>query len=63
MRRWISWYVIRNFTASVLGNMLTGKWVMKAGKCIVIAVRRYNDMGHIDKIFSSGPFFKQYQDY
>ena len=43
--------------ASVLGNMLTRKGVIRAGT-------RYNHMNHIDKkLFSSTPSFKQYQDY
>ena len=31
--------------ASMLGNMLTGKCVMRAGKGVVRAGRKYNNMG------------------
>ena len=32
-------------------------------RCAVRAGRKYNNMDHIDKIFSSALSFKQYQDY
>ena len=37
--------------ASVLGNMLTEKGTMRAGKSVVRAGRRYNNMNHVNKIF------------
>ena len=37
--------------ASMLGNMLTGKGVRRAGKGVVRTGTRYNVMDHIDKHF------------
>ena len=37
--------------ASMIGKMLIGKGVMRGG-------RRYDNMGHLDKIFNSNPSFK-----
>ena len=53
--------LLGNLVASRLGNILTTKGVMKAGKGVVRAVRGY-DMHCMDKVFSSSPSFKQYRD-
>ena len=45
--------------ASFLVNMLTRKSVVRAGKGIVRAGKRYNNMNHMDK----SSFFKQCWDY
>ena len=50
-RRWISWHVIWNFNASILGNMLMGKGAMRAGKGTGRTRRGYNAMIHMSKIF------------
>ena len=48
--------------ASMLENMLTEKVVLTAGNSVVRAGRGYNNMDHMDKVFSSALSFKQYQD-
>ena len=35
----------------MLGNMVTGKGIMRAGKCVVRAAKQHNDMNHMCKIF------------
>ena len=37
--------------ASILGNVLTEKGILRAGKCAVRAGRIYNNIDHVDKHF------------
>ena len=43
--------LLRTLGASMLGNMLTGKGVGRAGKGVVRTGTRYNVMDHIDNNF------------
>ena len=47
----------------MLGNMPTGKIVMRAAKGVVKAVTGYNEIDHRAKKFGSVQFSKQYQRY
>ena len=42
------------FVASILGNKLTGKTVLKAGKELLRAGRGYNNADRMDKHFQFG---------
>ena len=55
--------LLETLGASMLGNMLTGKSVVRAGKGVVRTGIEFNNMDHMDKSFISAPFFNQYQDY
>ena len=48
--------LLETLGASMLGNMLTGKSVVRTGI-------EFNNMDRMDKSFISAPFFNQYQDY
>ena len=43
--------LLRTLGGSMLGNMLTGKGVVTAGKVAVRAGRGYNNMNHMDRKF------------
>ena len=47
----ISWYVLETLGPSMLENILTGKLVVRAGKEIMAAGEKCNNMNHMDKIF------------
>ena len=55
--------LLETLGASMLGNMLTGKSVVRAGKGVVRTGIEFNNMDRMDKSFISAPFFNQYQDY
>ena len=42
---------METFGASMLGNILTGKGVTKAGRSVIRGEIEYNNMGHTDKTF------------
>ena len=41
----------RTLEPSLLGGMLSGKGVLRAGKGVLIAERGYKNMDHMDNIF------------
>ena len=41
MQRWISWYVTATLSASLLGNKLASKWVLRADKRRIGAVQAF----------------------
>ena len=55
--------LLGTLSASILGNMLTGKGIMRAQKRMMRAGRGYNNMDHMDKMLVSDSFFKQYCDF
>ena len=55
--------LLGTLSASILGNMLTGKGITRARKRIMRAGRGYNNMDHMDKMLVSASSFKQYCDF
>ena len=55
--------LLRTLSALMLGNMLTGKWIMRAGKGVMGLGKKYNNIDHLDKVFSAVLSFKQHQNY
>ena len=50
--------------APMLGNMLTGKGVKRAGKKVFVRTGRgYNNIDQMDKHFQFHSIFKQYRGY
>ena len=45
------------------GFIRFGKCVVKAGKDVVRPGRRYDNMDHMEKLFSPTTSFKQHRDY
>lgn len=43
--------LLRTLSALMLGNMLAGKWIMRAGKGVMGLGRKYNNIDHVDKSF------------
>ena len=56
-------FLVPSLVPSSFIKGIFGKGVTRAGRGAMRAGRQYNNMNHMDKIFTTSSSFKQYQDY